>query len=232
MSDQGNMDADTSIISDFPFRGRAKSSYGYSDYGGAIKSIFKNNYRFNKNYGSFAKPGEIEIDKVTFKTGFSFLDDANDDAFSQLSSATNIGSSQPIHAFLNLIKVFIGIGILTGPASMSHCGIILGVLGVTFAGLISLYSINIQAQTREKLQQSTPVSDFPSPSQDIDLLAAETDALSQMNNDDSMITQIEVEPQFISNYTQLGYAAYGQSGFLFVSLCLFIQQMGTVTAYF
>ena len=152
---------------------------------------------------------------------------------SKLSSETSTGKSASYHALFNIIKVFVGIGVLTGPSAMSHAGVVLAVLGVTFAGLLSLYSINIQAQTRHKLQNEYNLQYLRSNEQSTDDSdPSERDPLARGNDLDNS-TVSEAQPMMrINNYSDLGRAAYGETGFVIVSICLFLQQMCSVTAYF
>lgn len=185
------------------------------------------------DYGAITKEADYEITKFNQKTGFSFLGgNGRESVLSQLSVSSNVGSSAPIHAFFNLCKVFVGIGILTGPAAMSHWGIVLGVLGVTFAGLMSLYSINIQAQTRHKLQSMAAVPNDESGGE-ADLTNEREEASYRRHEiENSIISEAEPIIIYINNYSDLGRAAFGQAGYIFVSMCLFLQQMWSVTAYF
>ena len=179
----------------------------------------------NKNYGSISKEKSLNEDKNKFGGIFSLLHNKE----SEISIATEkstAGSSAPIHALFNLCKVFVGIGILTGPYAMSHCGIILGIFGVTFAGLMSLYSINIQAQTRHKLENMVNIH-FQN-----QMRNQEGGNFENHYIDDSMMSQIEPIEIKINNYSELGRAAFGKKGYIFVSICLFLQQMWSVTAYF
>ena len=124
-----------------------------------------------------------------------------------------------------------GIGVLTGPYAMSHCGIFLGIFGVTFAGLLSLYSINIQAQTRHKLQN---MINHPRNREEMqDEIDGEFHRDSMENGvDDSVLGDIDPIQIRINNYSELGRAAFGRLGYIFVGICLFLQQMCSVTAYF
>lgn len=184
------------------------------------------------DYGSFVKNGFVKPDQNGDKTGFTFLGDARNSIMSHITGQSNIGTSTSIHAFLNLSKVFIGIGILTGPAAMSHCGIVLGVLGISVAGIMSLYSINIQAQTRHKLQ-AQPIDDQQEVGENDEAEEErEEAALRRQELDNSLISESDAVQAYINNYSELGRAAFGRGGFVFVSMCLFVQQMCSVTAYF
>lgn len=107
----------------------------------------------------------------------------------------------------------------------------LGVLGITSAGLMSLYSINIQAETRLKLQEEYNASYEIDMNQNSNANSNEANE-SQNEVDRNSISQRPAARIHINNYSDLGRAVYGQKGFVFVSFCLFMQQMCCVTAYF
>lgn len=43
--------------------------------------------------------------------------------------------------------------------------------------------------------------------------------------ENSIISEAEPVIIYINNYSELGRAAFGQAGYIFVSMCLFLQQM-------
>ena len=104
---------------------------------------------------------------------------------------------------------------------------VLGVLGISFAGLLSLYSINIQAQTRQKLQDDINARyeiDMSSRSQYSDRNSNYGDD-DQIEIDSSSSNQVYIPRTTINNFSDLGSAVYGKKGGIFVSVCLFLQQM-------
>lgn len=50
--------------------------------------------------------------------------------------------------------------------------------------------------------------------------------------ENSIISEPQPVQIYINNYSELGRAAFGKLGYVFVSMCLFVQQMCSVTAYF
>lgn len=67
-------------------------------------------------YGSIEVPTSFDGNKNN--NDFSFFG-SPEDMITNREEETS-GKSAPIHALFNLCKVFIGIGILTGPYAMSH----------------------------------------------------------------------------------------------------------------
>ena len=228
MSDRDHQSQNMEIMSNKPLWAKARHSVARSENNDFYSMRGYSRYS-SYNYGSIANDNKLENDGLSYKTSFTFFEGKGESVFSQLSSSTNIGTSRSIHAFLNLFKIFVGIGILTGPASMSKCGVILGMLSVISAGLLSLYSINIQAQTRLKLQTEQEELNHQNNQSEH---RADTFTFDYQSQDPTNQNNQDKVETCISNYSQLGKAAFGNSGYVFVSMCLFIQQMGSSTAYF
>lgn len=191
-----------------------------------------NHHCNENNYGALFKNDEINSNLDHQKNAFSFLNQIRNSVISSVTASSSIGNSSAVQAFFNLCKVFIGIGILTGPAAISRCGVVLGVFGITAAGCVSLYSINIQAQTRHKFQQLIAIHAYESGNQNETEYEREESEYRRREVDNSLFDQSNLVQSSINNYSELGKAAYGRNGYLFVSVCLFLQQMCSVTAYF
>jgi len=58
----------------------------------------------------------------------------------------------------NMLKVFVGIGILATPASFRTVGLVGGVIGMIFIGCIATYTMMLQIAATKKV--STPVSNY------------------------------------------------------------------------
>jgi amino acid permease len=215
-SDEANMPEDTPLKLDQGIRLE-------KDYGDTADMIAT-------GYGSIENPSSSAENKSYID--FPFFGVPENSVKNE--QETNSGKSAPIHALFNLWKVFIGIGILTGPYAMSHWGMVLGVLGISFAGLLSLYSINIQAQTRQKLQDDINARyeiDMSSRGQNSDRNSNDGDD-DQIEIDSISSNQVYIPRTTINNFSDLGSAVYGKKGGIFVSVCLFLQQMCWITAYF
>ena len=67
----------------------------------------------------------------------------------------NVGTFQ---TGFNMLKVFVGIGILATPASFQKIGIVGGVAGMIFIGLVATYTMQLQIAATMKC--STPVGNY------------------------------------------------------------------------
>ena len=67
----------------------------------------------------------------------------------------NVGSVQT--AF-NMLKVFIGIGILATPASFRAVGIVGGILGMILVGSLNAYTMRLQIESKIKLNK--PINSY------------------------------------------------------------------------
>ena len=59
------------------------------------------------------------------------------------AEGTVTGDVGTMQASFNMLKVFIGIGILATPASFSQVGIVGGVFGMILVGMISMYTMKL-----------------------------------------------------------------------------------------
>jgi len=50
-----------------------------------------------------------------------------------------------------MLKCFIGIGILATPAAIQTVGIVGGALGISFCGILNMYTMKMQIACKEKV---------------------------------------------------------------------------------
>ena len=229
MSMENHKDVDISVVSD-DWRMQEHIPLAAPSWDHNSSMEWTATHTLDKGYGSLPQQKGQNERKKTFNGIFSIFN-KKEELSSVASQSSGKGSSAPIHALFNLCKVFIGIGVLTGPYAMSHWGIILGIFGVSFAGLMSLYSINIQAQTRHRLENMINNPDVSNRFGEGNSNEVSRN-MYQNEMDESVISEINPIRIRINNYSELGRAAFGRAGFLFVGVCLFLQQMCSVTAYF
>lgn len=64
---------------------------------------------------------------------------------------TITGNASSLQTSFNMLKVFIGIGILATPASFKLIGLVGGVVGMITVGLLNMYTMQLQIQSKVKL---------------------------------------------------------------------------------
>ena len=74
---------------------------------------------------------------------------------SDLAAADKVGTFQT--AF-NMLKVFVGIGLLTTPAAFAKIGIVGGCVGMVVIGIIAAYTMQLQVAAKETV--SAPVANY------------------------------------------------------------------------
>ena len=72
-----------------------------------------------------------------------------------LAEADKVGTFQT--AF-NMLKVFVGIGLLTTPAAFAKIGIVGGCVGMVVIGIIAAYTMQLQVAAKETV--SAPVANY------------------------------------------------------------------------
>ena len=65
----------------------------------------------------------------------------------------------------NMLKVFVGIGILATPASFATVGIIGGTVGMVFIGIIAMYTMKLQIASRNRI--NAPILNYSDLGQEI-----------------------------------------------------------------
>ena len=77
-----------------------------------------------------------------------------------LETGENIGIEEPIatvgnasvtQTYFNMLKCFIGIGILATPAAVQTVGIVGGIFGIICCGLLNMYTMKMQIACKEKV---------------------------------------------------------------------------------
>ena len=61
------------------------------------------------------------------------------------------GDVGTLQAFFNMIKVFVGIGILATPASFKLIGVVGGSVGMIIVGLLATYTMKLQIDSKMKI---------------------------------------------------------------------------------
>jgi len=64
-----------------------------------------------------------------------------------------VGNVGNFRTAFNLIKVFLGIGILATPASFQQIGIVGGVLGLMFVGILNTYTMKLQILAKNRAEE-------------------------------------------------------------------------------
>lgn len=66
------------------------------------------------------------------------------------SEGTITGNVGTFQTGFNMLKVFVGIGILATPASFMQVGIVGGCVGMVFIGIVAMYTMKLQIKATEK----------------------------------------------------------------------------------
>lgn len=152
------------------------------------------------------------------------------------------GSSSNIRTFINILKSYVGGGILALPYAFSRGGYLIGVLGYIFISLGALHCIFILLKCKDYIEQNwndfKPVESNSSSSMSR-IQESDSDQSLEHENRSGNEEDMEVEmmepnlaPQkVITTFSELGYHVYGRVGTVLVDLGLLSSQYSFCIIY-